>query len=124
MTPLEARNIENSIEVYKNMSKSSDFYNRNIDNEPKYKIGDHVRILLKLENPSQKQQSKFKFRKGFKPKFSDTIYKIYDVKYNGVWYYIVNTLNPGMYIASIGNRNISERVNDLFYYENELIKIT
>ena len=58
------------------------------------------------------------FTKGYKPKWSENIYYIYDIKYNGVWYYIVSKFDPN-YIYPLW---FVKPIDNLFYYENELIK--
>ena len=60
------------------------------------------------------------FSKGYKPKLSPTIYRISDVKYNGVWYYEVSVSTPKR-VAIILNQPIIDYGKEIFYYENELI---
>jgi hypothetical protein len=122
MTPTEARMKENYNKVKSVMSQFSEFNNRNYHNKPKYKLGDKVRILLKQGM----------FTKGYKPKWSEEIYKINEIKYNGVWFYKVTNLNPDIFQALYNPNLPKEQQNltpikiyehNLFYYENELIKV-
>ena len=90
---------------------------------------------MKIHNASKKQQAQIKFRKGFKPTWSESIYKISQVKYNGVWYFKVVPENANeifMQILENPTLNIPARTItrleafpeiELFYYENELIKV-
>ena len=68
------------------------------DNDPKFKVGDHVRI------------SKYKniFAKGYTPNWSEEIFLIKEIKNTVPWTYVINDLNDE---ESIGT-----------FYENELQK--
>ena len=69
------------------------------DNDPKFKVGDHVRI------------SKYKniFVKGYTPNWSEEVFVIKEIKNTVPWTYVINDLN-------------SERIIGTFY-EKELQKI-
>ena len=69
------------------------------DNDPKFKVGDHVRI------------SKYKniFAKGYTPNWSDEIFVIKEIKNTVPWTYVINDLND-------------EEITGTFY-EKELQKI-
>ena len=75
-----------------------DFFKKVNDKDPKFKIGDHVRI------------SKYKniFAKGYMPNWSEEIFMINKIKNTIPWTYVVNDLN-------------SEEIIDTFY-EKELQK--
>ena len=68
------------------------------DNDPKLKVGDHVRI------------AKYKsiFAKGYTPNWSEEIFVIKEIKNIAPWTYVINDLN--------GEGNIAT------FYENELQK--
>ena len=68
------------------------------DNDPKFKIGDHVRI------------SKYKniFAKGYTPNWSEEVFVIKETKNTVLWTYVINDLN-------------NEQITGTFY-ENELQK--
>ena len=69
------------------------------DNDPKFKVGDHVRI------------SKYKnfFAKGYTPNWSEEIFVIKEIKNTVPWIYIINDLNAEEIIGT--------------FYEKELQKI-
>ena len=73
-----------------------DFKKEVNDKNPKFKVGDHVRI------------SKYKniFGKGYVPNWSEEIYIIKKIKNTAPWTYVINDLN-------------GEEINGTFY-ENEL----
>ena len=66
------------------------------DNDPKFKVGDHVRI------------SKYKniFAKGYTPNWSEEVFVIKEIKNTAPWRYVINDLNGGEIIGT--------------FYENEL----
>ena len=69
------------------------------DNDPKFKVGDHVRIA-KHENI---------FAKGYTPNLSEKIFLIKEIKNTVPWTYVLNDLN-------------NEEITGTFY-EKELQKI-
>ena len=73
-----------------------DFKNESNDKNPKFKIGDHVRI------------SKYKniFAKGYMPNWSEKIFIIKKIKITVSWTYVINDLNSKEIIG--------------VFYENEL----
>ena len=66
------------------------------DNDPKFKVGDHVRI------------SKYKniCAKGYTPNWSEEVFVIKEIKNTAPWRYVINDLNGGEIIVT--------------FYENEL----
>ena len=68
------------------------------DNDPKFKFGDHVRIL-KYKNI---------FAKGYSPNWSEEIFIIKKIKNKVPWTYVINDLNNEQIIGT--------------FYENELQK--
>ena len=68
------------------------------DKDPKFKVGDHVRI------------SKYKniFAKGYTPNWSEEIFMIKEVKNTVLWTYVINDLNGEEIIRT--------------FYEKELLK--
>ena len=77
----------------------TDFCKEVNDNDPKFKVGDHVRI------------SKYKniFAKGYTPNWSEEIFLIKNIKNTVPWTYVINDLN-------------GEEITGTFY-EKELQKI-
>ena len=69
------------------------------DNDPKFKVGDHVRI------------SKYKniFAKGYFPNWSEEVFVIKKIKNTLPWTYVINDLNGEEFIGT--------------FYEKELQKI-
>ena len=63
--------------TYINISKELD------DNDPKFKVGDHVRI----------SKNKNIFAKGYTPNWSEEIFVIKEIKNTVPWTYIINDLN-------------------------------
>ena len=129
MSPVEARKQANFKTIQKEMSVFSEFNNRNYHNKPKYKIGDIVRVLIHLENTPEAKKlvrdGKLTFRKGFKEKWSDVLYKITSIRYNGVWFYKVLPVNPIHITGFSHNIQVAyNKASEIFYYENELIKVT
>ena len=61
----------------------TDFKNEVNDNDPKFKVGDHVRI------------SKYKniFAKGYTPNWSEEVFVVGKIKNTVPWTYIINDLN-------------------------------
>ena len=76
-----------------------DFNKEFNDNDPKYKVGDHVRI------------SKYKniFAKGYTPNWSEEVFVIKKIKNTVPWTYVIDNLND-------------EEITGTFY-EKELQKI-
>ena len=64
---------------------------RSNDNDPKFKVGDHVRI------------SKYKniFAKGYTPNWSEEVFVIKKVKNTVSWTYIINDLKMVMKLLDI-----------------------
>ena len=74
---------------------SSDWNEDSLNEKPKFKVGDKVRTKI----------TKDKFEKGSKPRFSKDIFTIKEVKYDTVYYYILDD------------------VDNKFFYTEELLKI-
>ena len=81
------------------VTDNTDFGKGVNDNDPKFKVGDHVRI------------SKYKkvFAKGYTPNWSEEIFAIKKIKNTVPWTYVINDLN-------------GEEITGTFY-EKELLKI-
>ena len=81
------------------VTDNTDFGKGVNDNDPKFKVGDHVRI------------SKYKkvFAKGYTPNWSEEIFPIKKIKNTVPWTYVINGLN-------------GEEITGTFY-EKELLKI-
>ena len=73
-----------------------DFKNESNDKDPKFKVGDHVRVS-KYENI---------FAKGYMPNWSEEIFAIKKIKDTVPWTYVINDLNGEEVIGT--------------FYENEL----
>ena len=73
-----------------------DFKKENNDKNPKFKVGDHVRI----------SKNKNIFAKGYMPNWSEEIFVIKKIKNAVPWTYVINDLNDKEIIGT--------------YYENEL----
>ena len=76
-----------------------DFKKEVNDKDPKFKVGDHVRI------------SKYKniFAKGYTPNWSEEVFVVSKIKNNVPWIYVINDLNAEEIIGT--------------FYEKELQKI-
>ena len=75
-----------------------DFGKEDNDNDPKFKVGDHVTI------------SKYKriFAKGYTPNWSEEVFVITEIKNTVPWIYFINDLNGEEIVGT--------------FYENELQK--
>ena len=60
-----------------------DFSKEVKDNDPKFKVGDHVRI----------SKYKIMFAKGYAPNWSEEVFLIKEIKDTAPWTYVVNDLN-------------------------------
>jgi hypothetical protein len=92
MSPNDARLNRNYNQIYYQHRKR---YKNNLKYPTKFNIGDKVKIKI----------IKKTFEKGFTQTFSNEVYEIIDVKYDGWYYYVLN--------------------NDIksFWYESELLKV-
>ena len=68
------------------------------DKDPKFKVGDHVRI------------SKFKnnFAKGYTPKWSEEVFVIKEVKNTIPWTYVINDLNGDEIIGTFYEKELQK----------------
>ena len=81
------------------------------DNDPKFKIGDHVRI------------SKYKniFAKGYTPNWSEEVFVIKEIKNTVPWTYVINDLN-GEEITGTFYKNELQRTNQQDFRIEKVIK--
>ena len=70
------------------------------DKDPKFKIGDHVRIL-KYKNI---------FAKGYTPNWSEEIFMIKEIKNTVTWTYVINDLNGEEIIGTFYEKDKSRRI--------------
>ena len=95
MSPVEAKVPENFRTVFNIMSPGSEDWKYRMNEPVKFNVGDKVRTKI----------MKGKFDKGTKPKFSNDIYTISEIGYDGVHYYIL------------------KKLPDKFFYEAELVRV-
>ena len=88
-----------------------DFKNDVNDKDPKFKIGDHVRI------------SKYKniFAKGYMPNWSEEIFVIKKVKNTISWTYIINDLNGAEIIGTFYEKELQKMNQQKFRIEKERV---
>ena len=81
------------------------------DNDPKFKIGDHVRI------------SKYKniFAKGYTPNWSEEVFVIKEIKNTVPWTYVINDLN-GEEITGTFYKNELQRTSQQDFRIEKVIK--
>ena len=81
------------------------------DNDPKFKIGDHVKI------------SKYKniFAKGYTPNWSEEVFVIKEIKNTVPWTYVINDLN-GEEITGPFYKNELQRTNQQDFTIEKVIK--
>ena len=81
------------------------------DNDPKFKVGDHVRI------------SKYKniFAKGYTPNWSEEVFVIKEIKNTAPWTYVINDLN-GEEIIGTFYENEFQRTNQHEFRIEKVIK--
>ena len=89
-----------------------DFKNEINDKNPKFKVGDHVRI------------SKYKniFAKGYMPNWLDKIFVIKKIKNTVTWTYVVNDLNGEEIIGTFYENELQSKNQQEFRIE-KVIKI-
>ena len=75
-----------------------DFEKEVNDKDPKFKVGDHVRI------------SKYKniFAKGYTPNWSEEVFVVKKVKNTVPWTYVINDLNGEEIIGTIYEKELQE----------------
>ena len=80
---------------------------RSNDNDPKFKVGDHVRI------------SKYKniFAKGYTPNWSEEVFVIKKVKNTVSWTYIINDLNGEEIIGTFYEKELQKTNQKKFRIE-------
>ena len=83
------------------------------DKDPKFKIGDHVRI------------SKYKniFAKGYMPNWSEEVFVIKKVKNTVAWTYVINDLNGKEIIGTFYEKEL-QKTNQKEFRIEKLIKRT
>ena len=69
------------------------------DNDPKFKVGDHVRI----------SNSKNLFAKGYTPNWSEKVFVIKEIKNTVPWTYVINDLNGEEIIGTFYEKAIVKR---------------
>ena len=82
------------------------------DNDPKFKVGDHVRI------------SKYKsiFAKGYTPNCSEEIFVIKEIKKTVPWTYVVNDYNGEEVIATFYEKELQKTNQEEFRIEKVIKK--
>ena len=82
------------------------------DNDPKFKVGDHVRI------------SKYKsiFAKGYTPNWSEEIFVIKEIKNTVPWTYVINDLNGEEIIGTFYEKELQKTNQDEFRIEKVIKK--
>ena len=75
-----------------------DFKKEVNDKDPKFKIGDHVRI------------SKYKniFAKGYTPNWSEEVFVVSKIKNTVLWRYVINDLNGEKIIGTIYEKEVQK----------------
>ncbi len=79
MTPKEAKNEDNEMEIFNKVLKDD---NKIKEKTAKFKIGDRVRIAIKKNT----------FEKGYTKNWTDTIYKVVEVKQTKPITYLLENL--------------------------------
>ena len=82
------------------------------DKDPKFKIGDHVRI------------SRYKniFAKGYTPNWSEEVFVIKKVKNTFSWTYVINDLNGGEIIGTFYEKELQRTNQEEFRIEKVIKK--
>ena len=89
-----------------------DFKKEINDKDPKFKVGDHVRI------------SKYKniFSKGYTPNWSEEIFVIEEVKNTVPWTYVINDLNGDEIIGKFYEKQLQKTNQQEFMIEKVIRK--
>ena len=89
-----------------------DFSKEVNDKDPKFKVGDHVRI------------SKYKniFAKGYTPNWSEEVFVIKKVKNTVPWTYVINDLNGDEIIVTFYEKELQKTNQQEFRIENVIKK--
>ena len=89
-----------------------DFKKEVNDKDPKFKVGDHVRI------------SKYKniFAKGYTPNWSEEIFVIKKVKNTAPWTYVINDLNGDEIIGTFYEKELQKTNQQKFRIEKVIKK--
>ena len=82
------------------------------DKDPKFKVGDHVRIL-KYKNI---------FAKGYTPNWSEEIFVIKRIKNTIPWSYVINDLNSGEIIGTFYEKELQKTNQEEFRIEKVIKK--
>ena len=89
-----------------------DFKKEVNDKDPKFKVGDHVRI------------SKYKniFAKGYTPNWSEEVFVVSKIKNTVPWTYVINDLNGGEIIATFYEKELQKTNQQEFRIEKVIKK--
>ena len=89
-----------------------DFKKEVNDKDPKFKVGDHVRI------------SKYKniFSKGYTPNWSEEIFVIEEVKNTVPWTYVINDINGDEIIGKFYEKQLQKTNQQEFMIEKVIRK--
>ena len=81
------------------------------DNDPKFKVGDHVRI------------SKYKniFAKGYTPNWSEELFVIKEIKNTVPWTYVINDLNGGQITGTFYEKELQRANQEEFRIEKVIM---
>ena len=93
-------------------NKYNDFGKEVNDNDPKFRVGDHVRI------------SKYKniFAKGYTPNWSEEFFVIKKIKNNVPWTYVIDVLNGKEIIGTFYEKELQEIDQQEFRIEKVIKK--
>ena len=94
-----------------NASNSIESNEKSDEKDPKFKVGDHVRI------------SKYKniFAKGYNPNWSEEIFVIKEIKNTATWTYAISNLN-GKEIVGGFYENVLQKTNQKEFIIKKIIK--
>ena len=88
-------------------NKYIDFQNEVNDKDPKFKVGDHVRISKYKNN----------FAKGYTPNWSEEVFVVKKVKNTVPWAYVVNDLNGEEIIGTFYEKDFQKTNQQEFRIE-------
>ena len=93
-------------------NKYIDFQNEVNDKDPKFKVGDHVRISKYKNN----------FAKGYTPNWSEEVFVVKKVKNTVPWKYVINDLNGEEIIGTFFEKELQKTNQKEFRIEKVLKK--
>ena len=93
-------------------NKYNDFGKEVNDNDPKFRVGDHVRI----------SQYKNIFAKGYTPNWSEEFFVIKKIKNNVPWTYVIDGLNGKEIIGTFYEKELQEIDQQEFRIEKVIKK--